>query len=78
MVIMLFLFIICNISFPFWINNWNSLSIFNPIITYNKWIVFNWFGIATITILLNIILLPYAIVYWVCKLFTIGRNGEVK
>lgn len=70
------LFIICNICFVIWINNWNSLSIFNPIITYNKWTVFNWFGVAIITILLNIVLLPYAIVYWIYKLFTIGRKEK--
>ena len=70
------LFIICNICFVIWIKNWNSLSIFNPIRNYNKWIAFNWFGISTITILLNIILLPYAIVYWIYRLFTIGRKEK--
>jgi len=62
-----------------------DLSIFNPIRNYNKWTNLNWFGISFITILLNIIFIPYAICYWIYKiikiiclliywLFTVGRK----
>ena len=52
----------------------------NPLKNYNKWITMNWFGIGVITILLNIIFLPYAIIYWIYKLFhwlfTVGRKSD--
>ena len=51
-----------------------DLSILNPIRNYNKWCKINWFGISVITIILNIIYLPYAICYWIYKLFTVGRK----
>ena len=62
-----------------------DLSIFNPIRNYNKWTRLNWFGIGVITILLNIIFIPYAVCYWIYKivaiiccliywLFTVGRK----
>ena len=51
-----------------------DLSIFNPIRNYKKWRKINWFGISVITLILNIIFLPYAICYWIYKLFTIGRK----
>lgn len=63
-----------------------NLAIFNPIRNYNEWVKLNWFGISIITLLLNIIFIPYAIGYWIYKilrlcgwliykLFTVGRNG---
>lgn len=55
-----------------------TLSIFNPIINYNEWTQFNWFGIIVMTLFLNIILFPYAIVYWIYKLFTVGRKEDKK
>ena len=51
-----------------------DLSIFNPIRNYKEWYKINWFGISVITLILNIIFLPYAICYWIYKLFTIGRK----
>lgn len=51
-----------------------DLSILNPIRNYNEWWSINWFGVSVITIILNIICLPYAICYWIYKLFTIGRK----
>jgi hypothetical protein len=47
---------------------------FNPIQNYKDWTQLNWFGIIVITILLNIIFFPYAIGYWIYKLFTVGRK----
>ena len=52
-----------------------ELSVFNPIRNYNKWTKLNWFGISVITLLLNIIFIPYAFCYWgIYKAFTIGRK----
>lgn len=62
-----------------------DLSIFNPIRNYNTWTNLNWFGIGFVTILLNLIALPMAILYWIYKivellcnftylLFTVGRK----
>jgi len=51
-----------------------DLSILNPIRNYNEWRKLNWFGISVITIILNIVCLPYAFCYWVYKLFTVGRK----
>lgn len=62
-----------NLVFLIKVKNWDSLSLFNPIRNYNTWMQYNWFGIAIITTLLNIILFPYAISYWIYKLFTVGR-----
>ena len=52
-----------------------DLSIFNPIRNYKEWTKLNWFGISVITLLLNIIFIPYAFCYWgIYKAFTIGRK----
>ena len=50
---------------------------FNPIRNYNKWRSMNWFGVGVCTLFLNIILLPYAIIYWIYKLFTVGRKNKI-
>lgn len=65
--------VIVNLVFLIEVKNWSSLSLLNPIRNYKTWTQYNWFGIAILTILLNIILLPYAISYWIYKLFTVGR-----
>lgn len=55
--------------------NYNfHLYFFNPIRNYNKWRNMNWFGVGVCTLFLNIILLPYSIIYWIYKLFTVGRK----
>ena len=51
-----------------------DLSIFNPIRNYKEWYKLNWIGIITITTILNIVCLPYAICYWIYKLFTFSRK----
>ena len=42
--------------------------------------MFNWFGIGMITLFLNIIFLPYSIIYWLVKLIyfliTVGREKD--
>lgn len=55
-------------------NDPNMINIFNPIRNYNVWKNFNWFGTIVCTIVLNIFFFPYAITYWIYKLFTIGRK----
>ena len=51
-----------------------NFTIFNFVENYNNWTQFNWFGIVVITLLINILFLPYAILYWTYKLFTVGRR----
>lgn len=55
-----------------------DLSFLTPIHNYKNWSSFNWFGVIVCTLLINIIWLPYAIVYWLYKLiyflFTVGRK----
>lgn len=69
-----FVAIMVNLVFFIEVKNWDSLSLFNPIRNYNTWTQYNWFGIMILTTLLNIILFPYAISYWIYKLFTVGRR----
>lgn len=68
-------FIYLFITFPF-ILELKDFSIYNPIRNYKEWTSFNWFGITIITIIINIVLLPYAIGYWIYKLFTVGRKEK--
>lgn len=73
----IFFYFVFNVSFiPYFAEGWNSLYIFNPIRNYNTWTQLNWFGIAVITILLNVVFVPYAVVYWIYKLFTVGRKEK--
>ena len=62
-----------------------NLSFLNPIRNYNAWENINWFGIIVITLILNIICIPFAVGYWLYKLisiictlieflFTVGRR----
>lgn len=53
--------------------NANGFEFLNPIMIYNT-IKVNIFGTILITILLNTILAPYAICYWVYKVCTVGRK----
>lgn len=69
-----FVAIMVILAFPIEVKNLDSLSLFNPIRNYNTWTQYNWFGIMILTTLLNIILFPFAISYWIYKLFTIGRR----
>lgn len=48
-----------------------DLTIFNPVRNYKKWVKLNWFGIFIITLLLNIIFMPYSILYWIYKILFI-------
>ncbi len=56
---------------------YNGNFYFNPIENYDDWENLNGFAVVFFTIIINIIFLPYAIVYWVLKffkfIFTVGR-----
>ena len=50
-----------------------GFSIVNPMVIYNN-IKVNWFGAVILAIIINIFLPAIAIMYWMYKLCTIGRN----
>ena len=73
--IVIWIIIDCCIAFAF------DLKIaLNPIKNYKNWISLNWFGVVIITLLINIIFLPFVVVYWLFKLiyflFTVGRKEK--
>lgn len=45
----------------------------NPLFIY-KQIDVNWFGALLLTLVANVIFVPYAILYWLYKLCTIGKK----
>lgn len=51
---------------------------FNPLVNYKEWYRFNIFGVLIFTLFINILLAPWAIIYWVFKIlvfmFTVGRR----
>nr|DAT08956.1 MAG TPA: hypothetical protein [Bacteriophage sp.] len=53
-----------------------GFAFFNPIRNHEQWNKMNWFGIIFCTIAVNVILFPYAIGYWIYKLFTVDRKEE--
>lgn len=46
---------------------------FNPIAKYEKGNL-NWFGTIVVTVVVTIILMPMAIIFWIYKFFTVGRR----
>ena len=72
----IFVIVVSLSSISYFLDNWKIFHIFNPVRNYNTYTQFNWFGIIIITLFLNIIFIPYAIVYWIYKLFTVGRNEK--
>ena len=48
-------------------------DIFDPIVKYRDG-YFNLFGVIVLTVILNIIFMPMAIVFWLYKLCTVGRR----
>ena len=63
------------------ISSMYDFSFLNPIRNYKKFSSFNWFGIIIYTLILNILWLPYAIIYWLYKLIyficTVGRKNNM-
>ena len=50
-----------------------GIEFVNPIWLYKKYKV-NWFGALVLSILFNILTLPFSIFYWIYKLCTVGRE----
>ena len=50
-----------------------NLSFVNPIVIYNK-IKVNWFGAWLLAIVCNVVLPVIAIIYWIYKICTVGRD----
>lgn len=48
-------------------------DIFDPVVKYESG-EFNLFGAMAITVVLNTIFMPMAVVYWLYKLCTVGRR----
>lgn len=62
--------------FVCWLSDFTDsegLEFVNPIWLYKKYKV-NWFGAGVITIIFNILCLPFSCCYWFCKLCTVGRK----
>lgn len=51
----------------------NFEATFNPKVKYEEGNL-NWFGTIVVTVVVTIILMPMAIVFWIYKLFTVGRR----
>ena len=66
-----FIYLICTGSYA-------GHHYFNPIDNYEEWDKLNIFGVLVFTLLINILLAPWAIIYWTFKflvvIFTIGRR----
>ena len=58
--------------------DFEDFSFLNLMRNYEEWEKLNWFGVAVFTLLINLLLLPYATFYWAYKLFywlfTVGRK----
>lgn len=57
-----------------------DVSFLNPIVNYKNWRMLNWFGIGMMTLFLNVIFIPYSVIYWLVKLIyfliTVGRKKD--
>ena len=51
----------------------DSVKYLNPVYLYRRFRV-NWFGLAVLTIVLNVLIAPVALCYWFYKLCTVGRR----
>ena len=59
-----------------------DLSFLSPKVFYEEWkYVFNIFGISICVVLLNIVLLPASIIYWIVNflyfILTVGRKEKI-
>lgn len=50
-----------------------GLAWLNPLFIYKN-IGVNWFGAVLLALVVNVIFVPYAILYWLYKLCTVGRS----
>lgn len=63
------------IDFVILINECDDFSFLNPICNYKKWKSLNWFGVAILTLALNIFHPIFSVGYWFYKLCTVGRKA---
>ena len=54
--------------------DWTTFEHLNPIYNYKQWTECNWFGVAIGTLIINLLLLPVAIIFWFIKLCKVGRK----
>lgn len=71
LLIMLYGMVVCVIG---GLTNSKGLEFVNPIWLYKRYRV-NWFGAIFITIIFNMLTLPFSIGYWFYKLCTVGRKN---
>ena len=78
---LLILIIFCEVILTIigWLVCGINADFFNPLINYDTWTKFNWFGVIVLTLILNIIFFLYSIIYWshnlMYWLFTVGRRN---
>jgi hypothetical protein len=51
----------------------DGIEFVNPIFLYMK-LKINWFGAFFLAIIFNLLTLPFAIIYWIYKICTVGRK----
>ena len=51
-----------------------SFEYLNPFFLYKYHSNLNWFGVACLTLLYNLLCPSVTIIYWFCKLCTVGRK----
>lgn len=56
------------------ITNSCGVEFVNPVFLYQSLRV-NWFGAFFLAVIFNLLTVPIAIVYWIYKLCTVGRNS---
>lgn len=51
----------------------DGIEFVNPVFLYKRYKV-NWFGAFFLAIIFNLLIFPFAIIYWIYKLCTVGRE----
>ena len=70
----------CVLSFCYFVGTGSHAGhhYFNPIDNYEEWDKLNIFGVLVFTLLISILLAPWAMIYWITKIlvamFTVGRK----
>lgn len=70
----------CILSFCYFVGtgSYAGHHYFNPIDNYEEWDKLNMFGVLVFTLLISILLAPWAMIYWIIKIlvamFTVGRK----
>lgn len=70
----------CILSFCYFVGtgSYAGHHYFNPIANCEEWNKLNIFGVLVFTLLISILLAPWAMIYWIIKIlvamFTVGRK----